>query len=40
MTAKRLLSQLADRGIRFVLHRNRVSLQLTSVPPQGSWTVV
>ena len=29
MTAKQLLRQLADRGIRFVLHRNRVSLQFT-----------
>ena len=29
MTAKQLLTQLADRGIRFVLHRNRVSLQFT-----------
>ena len=29
MTAQQLLRQLADRGIRFVLHRNRVSLQFT-----------
>ena len=29
MTAKQLLRQLADRGIQFVLHRNRVSLHFT-----------
>ncbi len=29
MTAKQLLRQLAERGIRFVLHRNRVCAHST-----------
>ena len=30
MTAKQLLRQLAGRGIRFVLHRDHVSLQVAT----------
>ena len=36
MTAEQLLRQLSDRGIRFVLHRDRVELQVKKSTAYGS----